>query len=149
MIDPKDDGKTHLNIYSKGLTKLGRFLSNFADCDIQTEDGYFRTIEGYWYWLSTRDGRLRNLPGWECKTLGRKLRGDDWLKDPAFEKKIMKAIIVKISTNEWCIDELKKSAGLPFYHYYTYGPKVMMVKDGLWVVSLISEFRDELVKVSR
>jgi len=30
MINPEEDGITHINIYSKGKTDLGRMLSNFA-----------------------------------------------------------------------------------------------------------------------
>lgn len=30
QYSPIDDGVTHINVYSKGRTKLGRDLSNFA-----------------------------------------------------------------------------------------------------------------------
>ena len=46
---PAEDGITHVNVYSRGLTTLGRWLSNFAHCPIETEDGPFASIEGYWY----------------------------------------------------------------------------------------------------
>ena len=39
MYKPKDDGITHINIYSQGKTQLGRFLSNFEPSPIETEDG--------------------------------------------------------------------------------------------------------------
>lgn len=146
MIHPLEDGVTHINIYSKGRTPLGRFLSNFSDCRIQTEDGYFRTIEGYWYWLSTKHEPLRDFPGWQCKQVGRKLRGEDWPKDPEFNGKIARAIMTKITTNQWCLNELIQSGTLPFFHYYVLdGGKVIMVKDGLWIINLITEFRNELV----
>lgn len=144
MIDPKEDGISHINIYSKGATSLGRFLSNFSDCHIETEDGYFRTIEGYWYWLSTKHEPLRDFPGWQCKTVGRKLRGDDWPSFPGFEQKILKAIAIKIQ-QPWCVQELIKSKRLPFYHYYVVNGKVVMPKDGLWMINFITEFRNELV----
>jgi hypothetical protein len=44
----KDDGITHINIYSKGKTELGRWLSNFTYHPIETEDGKFDSVEGYW-----------------------------------------------------------------------------------------------------
>ena len=47
MINPQNDGVDHINIYSKGLTELGRFLSNFEHILITTEDGDFNSIEGY------------------------------------------------------------------------------------------------------
>lgn len=145
MIDPKEDGVSHINIYSKGSTALGRFLSNFSDCRIHTEDGYFRTIEGYWYWLAVGDDRLRKTSGWESKKLGRELMAPDWPKTEGFEQKIMKAIMIKMQT-PWCVNQLIRSGTKPFYHYYVYGSKVVIVKDGLWMINLITEFRDELVK---
>lgn len=30
MINPLEDGITHINVYSKGATELGRLLTNFA-----------------------------------------------------------------------------------------------------------------------
>lgn len=145
MIDPKEDGISHINIYSKGSTALGRFLSNFSDCHIHTEDGYFRTIEGYWYWLSTKHEPLRDFPGWQCKKVGRSLRGEDWPNHPDFEKKILKAIMIKMTSSEWCIQELIKSGTLPFHHYYVIDGKPIIVKDGMWMINLITAFRDELV----
>jgi hypothetical protein len=143
-MDPRDDGVTHVNIYSKGSTAIGRFLSNFADCHVNTEDGYFRTIEGYWYWLSTKHEPLRNFPGWQCKKVGRSLRGEDFPSDPDFQSKILKAIALKITSSEWAVRELVKTDPLPLYHYYVADGKSIPVKDGLWVVSFISELRDAL-----
>jgi len=62
-----DDGLSHINIYSKGMTELGRLLSNFANTPVNTpQDGKFTSIEGYWYWLlGKNDNRevLRTLHG--------------------------------------------------------------------------------------
>ncbi len=145
MIDPKEDGISHINIYSQAKTQLGRFLTNFSDCNIQTEDGPFRTIEGYWYWLACQDDRLRTTDGWGSKKLGRELRAPDWPTVPDFEKKILKAISIKLQ-DPWCIEALIRSGTLPFFHYYVYGSKVQMPKDGLWMLAFITEFRDELVR---
>lgn len=148
-MNPKEDGITHINVYSKGQTPLGRYLSNFSDCHVHTEDGYFRTIEGYWYWLSTKHEPLRDFPGWQCKKVGRGLRAPDWPKTPKFEEKIMRAIMIKISTNEWCVDQLSQTDTLPLYHYYVIDGKAVQVKEGLWMINLITEFRDELVQLKR
>ena len=63
IFTPSTDGIDHINIYSKGKTSLGRWLSNFAKSPIETEDGHFDSIEGYWYWywLSSKDDTLRAL----------------------------------------------------------------------------------------
>lgn len=147
-MDPKQDGVTHINVYSKGLTELGRYLSNFSECNIQTEDGPFRTVEGYWYWLACQDERLRSTDGWGSKKLGRDLRAPDWPKTPGFEQKILKAIALKL-TNPWCVEHLIKSGTLPFFHYYVVDGKAVMPKDGLWMISFITEFRDELIASRR
>lgn len=146
MIDPKEDGISHINIYSHGKTALGRWLSNFADCHIHTEDGYFRTVEGYWYWLSTKHEPLRDFPGWQCKKVGRSLRGLDYPKDKEFEYKISKAIVIKILSDVPMQKLLAQSGTTPLFHYYLYESKVIMPKDGLWMISLIDRLRTELIK---
>lgn len=144
MIDPNDDGISHINIYSKANTELGKFLSNFSDCYVNTEDGVFRTVEGYWYWLGCKDDRLRNTNGWKSKSLGRELRVSDWNNDPEFERKIAFAITMKILSSDWCKSQLIYYDPLPLFHYYCYGGKVIMVKEGLWIINLIDHIRSEL-----
>jgi hypothetical protein len=68
IFDPKDDGITHINVYSKAKTELGKFLSNFSKCDLKTEDGDFQSVEGLWYFLQITDeykfkDDLRSLSG--------------------------------------------------------------------------------------
>lgn len=52
MFDCQKDGIDHINVYSKGKTALGRFLSNFAQVDLETKNGNFSSVEAYWYWLT-------------------------------------------------------------------------------------------------
>ena len=48
----EDDGITHINVYSKGATALGRALSNFARIPVMVvPNGRFESVEAYWYWL--------------------------------------------------------------------------------------------------
>ena len=48
----EDDGVTHINVYSKGATALGRALSNFARIPVVVvPNGRFESVEAYWYWL--------------------------------------------------------------------------------------------------
>jgi hypothetical protein len=145
---PEDDGITHINVYSKGKTELGRFLSNFADCNVMTEDGPFRTIEGYWYWLSVskedpwRD-KLRLTSGWDSKKLGRELRGNDWLKTQSFKDKIRKAIFIKIVSNQAMLEQFVVTK-LPFTHYYIYGNKIMDVPEAGWIMEFIEWLRADM-----
>jgi hypothetical protein len=137
MIDPAQDGITHINVYSKGATSLGRFLSNFADAPAETPDGLFRTIEGYWYWLGCGDDRLRTTRGWESKQLGRALRAPDWQHSDEFKLKICAAITTKLETYPDMYDELVGNC-LPLRHYYTYKDKVVEPKEGGWILYHIS-----------
>lgn len=141
MIDYKQDGINHINIYSKGKTSLGRFLSNFADARIETEDGEFSSVEGYWYWLLLKNDTamiqrekesLRIFFGFDVKDLGRRLLkryGSRFSEekqvdnDSDFQRKIKNAIKFKIDNNLKYKEELAKCT-LPFEHYYVYYGKV-------------------------
>lgn len=50
-INPSTDGITHINIYSRGRTTVGRFLSNFEETNTPTPHGKFLTLEGYYHYL--------------------------------------------------------------------------------------------------
>lgn len=71
MLKPDEDGVTHINIYSKGKTEIGRWASNFQYAPIVIDDGHFDSVEGYFYWLGTRNAQLRFLSGFAAKKLGR------------------------------------------------------------------------------
>ena len=139
-MNPKEDGVTHINIYSKGATELGRWLSNFAKVDIQTEDGPFRSIEGYWYWLSCKDNQLRLLYGYKAKEYGRSVGAKDWLDDREFKDKICRALVIKLERMPLDFKNLWLSS-LPLTHYYTYGDKVIIPKDGQWLIDFLESQR--------
>lgn len=133
------DGVDHINIYSQGRTKLGRFLSNFTKADILTEDGKFTSVEGYWYWLSTKDDKLRYLHGYEAKKYGRSIKGKELLTDDDFKRRIKQAINYKIENSEF-FSEFKEST-LPFKHYYIYSGKTVEPKGVNWITEYIEELR--------
>lgn len=145
MIDPEKDGVDHINIYSKANTELGRTLSNFAFSPIYIEDGFFASIEAYWYWLSVPEDEplreeLRGSFGYEAKKLGRQLRGKDWNEDWEFEVKIKKAIFTKVIETDGLLVAFSES-DLPFKHYYVYGGKVVEPKEGKWILEYLEDFR--------
>lgn len=139
MYKTEKDGVSHLNIYSKAKTDLGQFLSNFAYCPIVTEDGPFNSIEGYWYWLSCKDDRLREAHGYQAKHLGRELGGQDWQNDDEFKRKIIAAIELKLQTEaaKTLIAKNPELLKLKFVHYYVYGSKTIEPKDGKWIIEKI------------
>lgn len=129
MIPNGVDGLDHINIYSKGQTSLGRWLSNFAFSPIFIPDhGNFYSIEGYWYWLSCEKDELRQLHGYLAKKIGRELV--EKVPDSSihrrynFEELIVKAIDIKLLSNKSMLMSLAEST-LPLAHYYDYkGKKV-------------------------
>lgn len=144
MIEAKDDGITHINIYSKGKTSLGRWLSNFQRYPFtHPEDGKFASVEGYWYWLSTKDDKLRDMHGFQAKDYGRKVGGKDWLDEDEFKDKIKWAIKYKIET--WTnLKALFIKTKLPLEHYYVYGGKVVKPKEGKWILEFLEVLRNEM-----
>ncbi len=137
------DGIDHINVYSKGKTELGKFLTNFARSPVNTEDGKFESVEGYWYWLSCKDDELRKLWGWKAKEYGRKVGASDWLDDAEFKRKILDAIEKKIRYSDQFYIQFKEST-LPFDHYYNYNGKIVRPKDGRWVLEFLEELRKQI-----
>lgn len=126
-MTPDMDGIDHINIYSKGQTELGRFLSNFSHSPIMTEDGPFQSVEGYWYWLGLRHEGLRHLSGFQAKQFGRELRVHTTpfvLSERDFQCKIESACRIKIQGNVRMLSLLTKTA-LPFMHYYVMSGKAI------------------------
>lgn len=143
MTDPKKDGVTHINVYSKAKTKLGKFLSNFTKAPfVHPEDGQFNSVEGYWYWLSTKDDTLRGLHGFQAKAHGRKVDGKDWVDTDEFKRKIKMAVRAKMDHNQAMKAEFTKSR-LPLHHYYVYGGKVVEPKEGRWFIEFLEALRQE------
>ncbi len=150
-MNPKSDGKDHINVYSKGQTELGRFLSNFTQSPIETEDGPFESIEGYWYFLLTDDyhgnrERLRTLHGYEAKKVGRDIVDRDWpyqFEVAQFRRKISAAIVNKMRRNPKYL-KLLKQTDLPLAHYYVYGSKVITVRGCGWLLDTIDWCRNNL-----
>lgn len=122
MLIDGEDGVTHINIYSKGKTNLGKWLSNFTYAPISTEHGWFNSIEGYWYWLTTANDRLRNLSGHEAKKLGEESEVLVKLDSEIFITKIKRALDLKLKSDKPALSEFALST-LPFCHYYEYGGK--------------------------
>lgn len=149
MIDPNEDGKTHINVYSKGKTKLGRMLSNFHELPVETIDGEFSSIEGYWYWLGAArvDEReaLRELSGYDAKEIGRLLQDEDEkIDEDLFRSKIKRAIWGKI-VQDPIIDSFI-SSDLPFEHYYVYGGQPQQ-GPGQWIMDFLERFRSYLQNI--
>jgi len=138
------DGAAWVNIYSRGKTKLGRMLSNFSNYPVDTIDGTFQSVEGYWYWLSCGDDRLKTASGYEAKKIGREAGAVDYPKDSKFKLKIALALISKLAKHEEIYEAFKQN-NLPFDHYYVYGDKVIRPKEGRWILDIWTFIKENLV----
>lgn len=145
FYNPKDDGVTHINVYSKGSTKLGRALTNFAPIGFtHPKYGQFQSVEGFWYWLSTgkQADNLRNLSGFEAKSYGKSLGVKVQVDN--FEEQIKEALFYKVEQNPKLAYLLKEST-LPFSHYYYYGSldncKVIANDSARWFVDYLELLR--------
>ncbi len=154
--DPKDDGVTHINIYSKGKTELGRLLSNFGHTPFKHPDyGFFSSIEAFWYWLSLgkSNDNLRSLYGYQAKKEGAALRvalekqGNKPPHIDNFKAEIKKAILCKIEQNER-LSSLLKNSTLPLTHYYVWGDekdyRITYPEKYAWIHEYIADVRDYL-----
>ena len=148
ILNPEKDGVDHINVYSKARTALGLFLSNFTEIDLETDEGDFKSVEAYWYYLSAPDHpqkeKLKELSGFPAKQLGRAIRGKDYNadKDPVFQDKIKKVLRYKIENSQYKTEFAQSS--LPFQHYYVYDDKVSAPPEGKWQIEYFEELRKEL-----
>jgi len=144
---PTNDGIDHINIYSRGVTKLGRALSNFARSPfIHSEYGEFESMEGFWYWIATNKKHdiLRSLYGYQAKKVGMSFKR---VEIEGFDSMMIEAIKMKIDQNK-ALRQAVYNSTLPFTHYYHYGDmnncKVIRTKSGDWLAEVLEGIRKEL-----
>jgi hypothetical protein len=139
----EDDGKTHINVYSKGATPLGRNLSNFADTPFNCRDGNFQSVEGYYYWLGTdhpnRD-ELRGVAGWEAKSIGRLFVALSPRRVDDFKERIQEAILSKLWAHPHILEELQECK-LPLTHYYNFAGIIKLADQHNWVIEFLETFK--------
>lgn len=143
---PRDDGFTHLNIYSKAATSLGRALSNFSKLGFEHPlHGWFQSMEAYWYYVSTgmQHDDLRPLSGYQAKQWGRQYPRVP-IEEEVFQHHIRVGLDARFAAHPWLRHELALST-LPLVHYYYWGnidnPKVVS-PSAQWVVDHIAYCRD-------
>lgn len=153
--DPKEDGVSHINIYSKGATQIGRMLSNFYRASFQYDSyGKFESVEGFWYYYFTgcKHEHLRELYGIAAKKAGQALRDDrvdiGGISDTDREV-ILEAIRCKLRQHKQIRETLGKSE-LPFEHYYWWGepPIVVNLPQYKWIVDEFERLR-KILKVAK
>lgn len=120
VLDPRLDGECHINVWSRGVTDLGRLLSNFSRTPfVHPRFGPFESMEGYWYWLASgcQYEELREVWGFLAKQMGRRY---DKVLVGNFEELICEGIYHKVLQTPGLAQRLTHST-LPLYHYYWFG----------------------------
>lgn len=147
---PEQDGITHINVYSRGATEIGRMLSNFYYSPfIYQPYGKFNSVEGFWYWWFTgqQHEQFRVLSGWGAKQEGKKYRDDRIDKSGGIsdedKRVVLEAIRCKLRQNKIIQVKLKQSC-LPFSHYYAYGDKVVRLPEYDWMLDEFERIRNIL-----
>lgn len=137
---PEKDGVNHINVYSRGKTELGRLLTNFAETPFKhPEHGWFRTVEGFWYWLKTgkQYDQLRDVLGWEAKMLGKKWPS---VETENFDNQIKAALRAKLIQHPHILRMLIDNE-LPLAHYYVMQGSVKQAGHE-WINEYFTEVRN-------
>jgi hypothetical protein len=141
---PENDGIDHINVYSKGKTELGRLLSNFAHTpftiQIKDEDFTFQSVEGYWYYLLTKDKYLCHLHGFKAKQYGKSKWNDK--AEPVTEEQLATAYWQKLREHPK-IWRLLRENTLPLAHYYVFSGKVIVPKEFQWTAELWNKIKHQ------
>jgi hypothetical protein len=143
---PEDDGVTHINVYTRGATTLGRGLSNLSECNIEHPYfGHFRTLEGLWFYMKTdfKDDQFRILKGIAARDLGKSMPTEPY---PLFNKMFKLGMLVKLERNPSLIQELINN-DKPLAHYYSYGggKKIVQLDRHQWQLDFWILLRSTLI----
>lgn len=141
-INPEEDGVTHINIWSKAKTELGRLLTNFAHTPFyHPRHGRFASMEGFFYWVSTgyKHDKLKDLYGFKAKEIGKSY---PVIKNDKFKQELIKAARLKIIQSPRILELLQQN-DLPFKHYFVYGGThvVDRTEANQWLIGSIEQAR--------
>lgn len=146
QINPDEDGVSHINVYTRGKSKLGRDLSNFQECNIEHPYlGRFRTLEGLWYYMKTgfSDEMFRILNGFDCRKKGKAMDSQQY---PLFTKMFKLGMVEKLAKSPSLQEDLIRNE-LPFVHYYNYRGKVIIPPRHEWQIEMWETLRQNLLTV--
>jgi hypothetical protein len=138
------DGVDHINVYSKGKTSIGRWLSHFTCAKFEhPRFGRFLSVEGFWYWRLTEESpqreRLRLLSGWAAKQAGRDLARREDPDSAEFRRDVIEAEIAKLEAHPAKRAEFMATT-LPLAHYYEY-PSGRVIGGAQWVIAELEKIR--------
>lgn len=159
-VKEEDDGITHINVYSKGKTELGRLLSNFANTPVIIGDNHFASVESWWYWTKMNNfNSLFKIPrfskyqvdsikskiGVEAKMYYRNIIGGDDRQFNPTKEQLKEVYLLKLEQNPK-VKEMLLENKLPFAHYYIMKDKRVDADISLWTVDLWREIVEMIEK---
>lgn len=137
QFDPREEGITHINIYSKSNSTLGRVLSNWTPAAIDISIGKFNSVEGLIFYLGSFDNRLRGMVGYDAKTFGEKVDRNIRLPKDVFRALVIEGMESKIkNVKKVNLQLFNQFVGLemPLTHYYHYDTIVVQIPKWEWQV---------------
>lgn len=156
-FEPREDGITHINVFSKSRSKLGRMLSNFARTPITTETDKFATVESWWYWTKMNNINtscivplftdeqlieIKDKIGKEAKDYFRALYKNDSSEFSPTKEQLKETYKLKLEQHPEVKELLLKNT-LPLAHYYMMFNKKVSADSTLWTALLWDEIKDE------
>lgn len=161
----KTDGEDHINIYSKGKTRLGVMLSNMSEFGFTHPlYGRFPSVESFWYFnkfrsrsnwkKKKRDSVLfefRKLSGFGAKQRARELDPEIDTNDKFgglsnhFKDEIKEALRCKVFQIPM-IAGLLINSELPFRHYYVFDENDYEPAEYSWIPDYFEKLRGEIKK---
>lgn len=156
----QDDGKTHINVFSKSRSVLGRLLSNFAHTPIEIEGVRFESIESWWYWVKMNNinnsglfpifadeqlDAVKTKIGIEAKEYFRSLYKHDTSSFNPTKDQLKEVYKLKLEAHP-NIKEMLMNNNLPIDHYYVMFDKKVSAENTLWTAKLWEEIKVECNK---
>ena len=153
-----DDGKTHINVFSKSRSVLGRLLSNFAHTPIEYKGLRFESIESWWYWMKMNNinaaelfpvfdqellDSIRSKIGKEAKEYFRSLYKSDSSSFSPEKEELKEVYKLKLEAHP-NIKEMLIENKLPIDHYYVMFDKKTSADSTMWTAQLWEEIKNEL-----
>lgn len=134
-----NDGITHINVYSRAQTELGKAASNFAMTQIvHPEHGIFSCMESYWMWVATgmMHHNLKTMTSGYVKKFAKRFHR---VFHDNFDLMMLQGLHLKLQQHPAIYTLLMESdPDLPFAHYYVYSgeQKDMFERSRFWLMEL-------------
>lgn len=123
---PENDGTDHINVYSKGKSKLGRMLSNFAHTPFTFGQVEYASVEAWWYYSNLKAmgipesglAALAKMHGYEAKKNGQMMIERLGVKPPPHKPdELLEIYRTKLDAHPQ-LRQMLLANTLPFDHYY-------------------------------